>query len=55
MLLRKAECFACGPLRDGCNRLFQSHVQNSGTPLIVHLYLPVDSILGDHRGLAQQA
>ena len=55
MLLRNAECLPRGPLRDRRYRLFQSHVQNSGAPRIVHLYLPVNSILGDHRGLAQEA
>jgi len=55
MLLRKAECLPRGPLRDRCNRLLQSYIYNSGTPLVVHLDFPIESILGGYRGFAQQA
>ncbi len=55
MLLRNAECLPRGPLRDRRYRLFQSHVQNSGAPRIVHLYLLFYYLFGDHRDLAQQA
>jgi hypothetical protein len=55
MLLCNGEGFARGPLRDRGYRLLQPDIDNCVAPLVVHFYLPIESVLGGYRSFAQQA